>query len=112
MQSICGRVDSINNITTKMDIIRKAFRACGDSAFSDNAYVKELKRIYKYSLNKTEFKSKLKEIEKWCQYRNQIVHAMFNKDIEALRLNYKEHVERGYQLGRYVDRQVQALKRV
>ena len=26
MQSICGRVDSINNITTKMDIIRKAFK--------------------------------------------------------------------------------------
>lgn len=34
------------------------------------------------------------------------------KDIADLRSNYKEHVEHGYQLGRYVDRQVQALKRV
>ena len=30
------------------------------------------------------------------------------KDIADLRSNYKEHVEHGYQLGRYVDRQVQA----
>ena len=48
----------------------------------------------------------VKEIENWRQYRNQIVHAMFSKDIEVLRSNYKEHVEQGYQFGRYVDRQV------
>jgi hypothetical protein len=36
---------------------------------------------------------------------------MFNKDLEALRAGYKEHVEEGYLLGRYVDSQVQALKR-
>ena len=62
--------------------------------------------------NSPEQIEELKEIENWRQYRNQIVHAMFSKDIEVLRSNYKEHVEQGYQLGRYVDRQVQALKRV
>ena len=53
----------------------------------------------------------MNKIEKWSSYRNEIVHAMFNKDLEALRAGYKEHVEEGYHLGGYVDSQIQAQKR-
>lgn len=78
-----------------------------------NRKIKKLAwKICLLSGNESKCKSKLKEIENWRQYRNQIVHAMFSKDIEVLRSNYKEHVEQGYQFVRYVDRQVQALKRV
>ena len=111
MVSIYGAETSIKNITDKINVIKTALDAGHMDEFKSNKYAQHLKRIYKISINTAEFKRELNKIRKWCAYRNELVHAMFNKDIEALRSGYKEHVEEGYRLGRYIDAQVQTLKR-
>ena len=108
---IYGQDACINNISVKIDIIKKAFKACSDSNLK-NDFIKELKRNYRVSVNIPEFRGKLNKVSKWCEYRNEIVHGIFNKDLESLRSGYQSHVEDGYQLGRYIDQQVQKLKEV
>ena len=71
-----------------------------------------MKRIFEYSIDYEELLKNITEIKKWCEYRNEVVHAMFNKDIEELRAGYKEHVEHGYKLGRFIDDQVKKIKMV
>ena len=62
------------------------------------------------SIKIAEMKTALNQIEKWCKYRNEIVHAMFNKDLGDLRWGYEQHVKDGMKLARYIDSQVQSLK--
>ena len=108
---IYGKDECVKNISAKINVIKKAFNSCGNSSLK-NDFTKELRRNYRASLNIPEFRKKLNEIDKWCEYRNEIVHGMFNKDLEALRSGYQSHVEEGYKLGRYIDQQVQHLKEV
>ena len=108
MVDIMGSQKSINNISDKIEVIRSAFKAC-NQAKNDNLYAQHLKTVYRVSIDIREMKSKLKELEKWCDYRNEIVHAIFNTDLDALHSIYKEHVEKGFSLGRYFDHQVALL---
>ena len=108
MSEIMGLQKGINNISDKIEVIRSAFKACNQTK-NDNPYVQHLKTVYRVSIDIPEMKSKMKELEKWCAYRNEIIHAVFNKDMDALHLIYKDHVEKGFSLGRYFDHQVALL---
>lgn len=101
----------ISNISSKIKAVRTLLKACSSDMYKDNPFVVSLKRNYSYAINSAELKNRLKKIDIWCDYRNEIVHAMFNKDLDALRNGFKEHVEKGYELGRYIDKQVSMLKR-
>ena len=101
---------NIKNISSKISAIRSAFKIMNKPVSEQTDFEKHLCRAYHYSIDRREFKSKLNKIEKWCNYRNEIVHAMFNKDIDALREGFSEHVENGFSLARYVDEQVKHLK--
>ena len=76
-----------------------------------NEYEMFLSTVYGVSQNIPKLKKSLDAILKWCGYRNEVVHAMFHKDLDALRACYKEHVEEGFRLAREIDSAVTALKR-
>ncbi len=46
----------------------------------------------------------------WLGYRNEIIHASLNKNIDALYENLKEHVERGMEYARFIDSQDRILR--
>ena len=63
-----------------------------------NSFEMSLKKRYSASIKVAKLKNALKQIEKWCKYRNEIVHAMFNKDLGDLRWGYEQHVKDGMKL--------------
>lgn len=112
LKNVCGDVGSINDIGTKINIIKKLIRESKSSGTSKDEYIKNLGKVYKYAFNATEFKALLNKIDKWREYRNEVVHALLNKDLEDLHSTYKGHVEEGYGLARELDNIVNRLKRV
>lgn len=95
MSAIYGNKINVNNMSTKINMINTLFKACGNKA-NQNDFINDARKIIKYALKPGEVKKTLRKIEKWSSYRNEIVHAMFNKDIDELRIGYEEHVKEGY----------------
>ena len=95
-----------------VDVMIRKMLNLADKDPYDTEYSRELSNLYSKYIDVKEFKAVLKGIDKWCGYRNEHVHAMFNKDLDDLRANYKSHVEDGYELARYIDNQVKRIKSV
>ena len=109
-EEVYGKDLDIKDISCKIGLIRKALNVCTKKTAELNGFEMSLKKRYRVSIKVAELKSVLKQIEKWCKYRNEIVHAMFNKDLDDLRRGYEHHVKDGMKLARYIDSQVQSLK--
>ena len=109
-EGIYGKDLDIKDISCKIGLIRKALRLCTLKASEMKHFEISLKKRYRASIKIVEMKTALNQIEKWCKYRNEIVHAMFNKDLDDLRRGYEQHVKDGMKLARYIDSQVQSLK--
>lgn len=102
--------DSINirNISTKIFIIKKIL-----------AHLKNNEKRYSYedmfkqldNLNINEVLKKLKEIQNWSEYRNELVHALMNKDNETLNKIVIEKAKLVESYFRYIDKQVTILKK-
>ena len=104
-----GKLD-IKNISDKIRIIRKALKTCSLKVDEMSPFEKSLKKRYTAVLKVSEFKKALDHIDKWCKYRNEVVHALFNKDLTDFRKSYEDHVRDGMRIARYIDAQVQRLK--
>ena len=109
-EALYGESLDIKNISNKIKLIRKAIRVSKLDAQTMNSLEKDLKKCYQTSIKAGTFNKKLDKIDKWCGYRNEIIHALFNKDLNDLRSHYKEHVKKGFEFARYVDEQVRAIK--
>lgn len=111
MQKIYGGELRIYDIGCKLTMIEAALKIAETEAADENDdYYVFLRTVYNISIDIGEFKKTIKQIRKWCNYRNEIIHAMFNKDLDALRSGFKEHVEKGFELARVVDANVRKLK--
>ena len=53
----------------------------------------------------------LNRISEWCEYRNEVVHAVLNKNLNSLYSELRDRVEDGMALGRIIDKQISAMKR-
>jgi hypothetical protein len=53
----------------------------------------------------------LKSLEPWLDYRNEIIHASMNKNIDSLYEQLGAKVEEGMEYARFIDEQVRILKR-
>ena len=111
VRSLFPSIENVKDISSKCKLIRKMLNLVDKDPY-DTEYSRELAKLYSKYIDVKEFKTVLKSIDKWCGYRNEHVHAMFNKDLNDLRANYKAHVEEGYTLARYVDDQVKVIKSV
>ena len=56
-------------------------------------------------------KEDLHDISEWCNYRNEVIHALLNKNIESLNEELAEQAMEGMKLARYLDAQIAALKK-
>ena len=53
----------------------------------------------------------LKEMNVWLDYRNEIMHASMNKNVESLYDNLDTQVEKGMEYARFIDSQVKLMKK-
>ena len=111
MVELYGKSVKVDKISTKIDIIESLFKACNDKSIN-NDFTCDARKIIKYAINPGEVKRTLRQIKKWCEYRNEVVHGLFNKDLNDLRMGFEEHVNEGYLLARQVDRYVEMIKKV
>lgn len=106
-----GEDKKIDNLSVKIDIIFKMIKFCQDGNYKNNECVNYVRNMFLHYIDNRELKRILNDIKKWSGYRNEVVHALFNKDINDLRISFGEHVTQGYELARKLDKMVSAVKK-
>ena len=80
-------------------------------AQEEDAYLKCVKLHISKSLSEEALWVTLETIEKWCDVRNQYVHALLNKNRDALEDGLRENAEIGMKLAREMDSYVDLIKK-
>ena len=102
----------ITNISGKIKIVRSVLLwvANTEGGYQNNKHLSLLKSQCE-SLDIDVFLSTLKDIEDWCKYRNEIVHALMNKNLESIELQLKTQAELGIKLANIIDSQERIVKK-
>lgn len=108
---IIGKKKCINDISAKREVIIELMRIENLEKIN-NEYSKFLKMVFEKYVKRNELKSLLKKVEEWCSYRNELVHGLFNKDIEDLHSGLATHVNQGYKMAREIDCYVSKIKSI
>lgn len=80
------------------------------ASVKDNKHLVLLKSRFE-ELDIDAFLCTIKEIEEWCSYRNEIVHALMNKNLESIESELKEKAEVGMRLANNIDSQERMIKK-
>lgn len=101
---------NLNNITDKITVIKAVITWVNEAEnVKDDKYLRVLKKQCE-SLDIGELLDILSDIEDWCKYRNEVMHAALNKNIESLYSDIYIKVEDGMQYARFLDSQVKVVK--
>lgn len=104
---------SVSSITGKMNIIRAIQLWYKDGCLNDDnsLYLNELAECIDVCVDADEMLATLNSISEWCNYRNEVVHSVINKNLNSLYSELADKVAAGMALGRIIDKQVSAIKR-
>ena len=102
----------ITALAGKLKIVRATLKWAqeADHIEKDDGYLYVLKSEYE-NLDIEGFIQVIDQIEKWKDYRNEVMHALMNKNMDSLYEELQDKVEEGMILARFVDGQVKILKR-
>ena len=82
-------------------------------SIDDNEKDKHLLMVHSHLAGRLaveEFNETLRDITKWCEIRNQYIHALFNKNYDALQEGLCAYAVKGLKLARKIDGYVKAIK--
>lgn len=103
---------NLTNITGKIKCLQAVLawveKCTGD--YEENRYLKTLKNQYE-SCEIDGLEECLQDITDWCKYRNEIIHAAFNKNVSSLSENFRDRAIEGFQLANYLDAQERIIKK-
>ena len=99
---------NVNNISFKIRIV-KALLSIDDN--EDDKYLLAVHSHLSERISADEFNETLQDITKWCDIRNQYIHALLNKNYDALQDGLCEYAEHGLKLARKIDSYVKNIKR-
>ena len=111
-----NKAPSFMNISTKIDFSRNMLEwaeTVEEKDIAGNDYLIALKRIIE-NLDvdgMIETLESLRGDQGWLHYRNEIIHASLNKNIDALYEGLGDKVEMGMEYARFIDSQVKLLKK-
>ena len=92
----------LEKISVKMKVIQKICEYCEDDEF-----ICEIKKFLEENLNINELIQDIKSLEKWCDKRNEIIHCLYNKNLEDADKQIKDIALEGERLsssfGSYTD---------
>lgn len=107
-----GKKMNIDQISVKEDLIRKSIIwAINHEGTPDDDYLAVLKETYIGYLDLDGILSTLDEIDEWRRYRNEIIHGLLNKNIDAIKTDIKYEIEIGMKAARFLDGQIKNLKK-
>jgi hypothetical protein len=98
----------VNNISVKIRIA-KALLSIDDS--EEDKYLLTVHSHLSERVTVDEFIETLQDITMWCNIRNQYIHALLNKNYDALQDGLCEYAEQGLKLARKIDSYVKNVKR-
>ena len=103
---------SITNISGKIRVTYSMIKAVCLDGFevSGSKYFDTLKQIYSSKIEAMKFIDVLDKLSVWCKKRNEITHAMLNKNIPDMKEKLLSLTEEGYAIARYIDARVDAIK--
>lgn len=101
----------IKNISGKIKIVRSVllWASNTEGGYQDNKHLSLLKSRCE-ELDIDAFLCTINDIENWCDYRNEIVHALMNKNLESIESELREKAEEGMRLANFLDAQVKIIK--
>ena len=73
-------------------------------------YLTALKSAYEGAFDVSDVLRALDRIEKWCAYRNEVIHALMNKSVCSLQEELSDRCDEGMKLAREIDGYVKQLK--
>lgn len=100
----------MKNITGKMNIIEAMFNWATECENPEDKYLVLLKS----TIETTDIGAVLETIDNlkgWLKYRNEVIHAAMNKDIDSLFSDLSERVEEGMRYARLIDNQSAVLRK-
>lgn len=101
----------ITSISGKMKIVRCSIQwEESQTEPLEDRYLKALKKQYE-GLDMGGMLLMLENLESWCDYRNEVVHALMNKNMDSLQEKLEEKVLEGHGYVRFLDSQVKLLKK-
>lgn len=100
------------SISGKIKIIRAMLRwaAETETGYQNDSYLKRLKSQCE-SLDTGAMLETLDAVKSWCDYRNEIVHALLNKNTESVYTELEKQAQKGMEFARFIDSQVKTLKK-
>lgn len=102
---------NISNISGKRGIISAIISWASTTTDAlENSYFKALKDQCE-SLDIQEMKNVFEEIKIWCQYRDEIIHALMHKNLVSLNSELADKAEEGMLLANRLDTFVREIKR-
>ena len=81
-----------------------------DGGYQDDKYLTKLKSACE-GLDIGGLLDTLDCVEDWCGYRNEIVHALLNKNKKSVYSELEQKAKEGEKLARFIDSQVKELKK-
>lgn len=110
-ENAAGKHIDINKISVKSNLIRSTLSwAIEYNGTPDNHYLALLKSEYESCVDIGGLMTVLDEINHWCDYRNEIIHGLLNKNVDSVSLELKNKIENGMAYARFLDCQVKSLK--
>lgn len=97
----------INNISVKVKILN-ALITLND--VDESAFVNKIITHIDAQSDRQELQNLCSSITKWCDIRNQYVHALLNKNYDALQEGLKEFAKSGHIIARKIDACVKLVK--
>ena len=102
----------ITNISGKIKIIRCILKwvAYTEEGYPQDKHMTVLKSQCE-GLDIDGLLCAFEDLKEWCEYRNEIIHALMNKNLESLSDELKIRAEEGMRLANFFDNQVKLLKK-
>ena len=104
---------NLSNISGKIKLIRAVLKwaEVDEEIAHSQKYQYTLKKQCREQLDIPEFFAKLDEIDNWKDYRNEVIHALMNKNSTSLYAQIKQKASEGMDLARYIDKQTAKIKK-
>lgn len=101
---------NLSNVSTKYNIIRAVLNWVENTEGANGKYQQKLKFACE-SLDIEDVLQCFDELEKWCSYRNEVIHGLMNKNILSLDEKLADKAEEGMKLAMRIDSYVRMVKK-